>query len=256
MKYERGILTSQSKRGKRDTSGKQPYTAILNAAADLIIERGSKEIDISELAKRANVTRAAVYATFGGQGQRDSVRVVIYRSILEEFLKAAGESIQLGLGIIDQQTPTPGEQLAAILRATLIAFKENQHFGKVVLQELNLKHPEENSLIRPIFKNVDKVIDQARSAKQLSGAAPQHNWQIRQILFVLTRGLLRTLYLDQFDTHHKAFDKPELTEKDVEIQILRMLELYSSKDSQDQIEQMIGALDQRKQAATKTQVRR
>ncbi len=227
---------------------KEPYGAILQAAAELIIERGGKEIDISELARRAGVKRATIYATFGGR--RDSVRAVIYRSILEEFLKAAGESILLALGIVDQQSPTPGEKLAAILRATLIGFRDNQLFGKVVLQELNLKHPDENSFVRPIFKNVDRVIHQAREALQLSDAAPAEDWQLRQVLFVLTRGLLRTLYLDQFDNQNKPFDKPALTEKDIEINILRVLKLYSRQDSQERIDLMVEALDKRKQPAS------
>lgn len=231
-----------------DASSSEPSTAILKTAAQLIIEMGSKEIDISVLAKRAGVKRATIYATFGGRGRTESVRDVIYRDILAEFLRQAGNSIKLALGIVDQQTPTGGEKLAAILRATLIAFKENELFGKVVLQELSLREPQENAIIRPIFKNVDNVIAEARAAKELSEIAPVHNWQVRQILFVLMRGLLRTLYLEQFDDKGAPFDRPPLRQEDIEIEILQVLRLYSREASQ--IDKIIHALHKRKKKSS------
>ena len=231
-----------------DVSSTEPSNAILKAAARLIVELGNKEVDISVLAKQAGVKRATIYATFGGRGKAESVRDVIYRSILTEFLREAGKSIKLALGIVDQQTPTAGEQLAAILRATLIAFKENELYGKVVLQELSLRQTQENAIIRPIFKNVDKVIAKARAAKELSEIAPPHDWQVRQVLFVLTRGLLRTLYLEQFDDKGKPFDKPLLTQEDIEIEILQLLRLYSREASQ--IDTIIEALYKRKKKSS------
>lgn len=216
---------------------------LLEAAAVLIIESGTKEIDVSELAKRSQVKRPTIYARYG-RGQKQSVGTTIYLRILSEFLKSAGSSIQGALALVDQRSPTPGEELAAILRATLSAFKRNQLFGKVVLQELSLSNPGENDLVRPIFDGVDKIVKNARGQQHLD-QGPKDDWKVRQILFVLTRGLLRTLYLDQYDKRGTLLEKSAMTEKEVEIEILRVLGLYSLQQSEKKVQETIEVLDKR-----------
>jgi AcrR family transcriptional regulator len=220
--------------------------AILEAAAELMVESGTKEIDVSELAKRAKVNRPTLYARYA-RGKKVSIGTVIYLRILNEFLKSAGSSIKAGIAVIDQTShaaPTRGQELSAILRATLSAFKSNEVFGRVVLQELNLRNPAENDLIRPIFDEVDKIIKKAREEGQLD-QGPKDDWKVRQILFVLTRGLLRTVYLDQYNKADDLVEPTKMTEKEVEIEILRVLSLYSHQQSEVNVKETMKVLKKR-----------
>lgn len=220
--------------------------AILEAAAKLIVESGTKEIDVSKLAQRAGVTRPTVYARYS-RGRKESVGTVIYLRILNQFLRSAGDSIRAALAVVDQRShaaSTPGEQLAAILRATLSAFKHEPLFGSVVLQELSLRNSEENELIRPIFNSVDKIIHDAQTNGHIS-KVPKDAWKIRQVFFVLTRGLLRTLYLDQYDKADKLMETSAMTEKEVEIEILKVLSLYSQDQSEANVQETIKLLDKK-----------
>jgi AcrR family transcriptional regulator len=219
--------------------------AIMEAAARLMVESGTREIDVLELSKRAKVSRPTIYARYG-RGQKQSVGAVIYLRILNQFLKSAGSSIQAALAVIDQTaqtTATAGEELAAILRATLSAFKHDQIFGPVVLQELTLRNPEENDLIRPIFDRVDHIIHQAQVEGHLN-ETPEP-WKIRQILFVLTRGLLRTLYLDQYSKVDELMETSAMSEKEVEIEILKVLSSYSREQSEKKVQETIQTLGQK-----------
>lgn len=239
---------------RKRSDSKQADSRVLETAAQLILERGSKDVDISELSRRARTKRTTIYAIFG-KAEQDSVKSAIYRTIINEFLAKAGTSIQHALAVVDQTAPTPGAELAAILRATLLAFANNQLFGKVLLQQLNLRNPEENILVRQIFGEVENIINKARKLKppHLSQAGLElSDWKIRQIIFGLTRSLLRTLYLDQFDSTGKPVDKPALTQDELEMEVLRVLTLYCSEESLDAIQTTIDALKKKQETPTKS----
>jgi AcrR family transcriptional regulator len=247
----RGVILDavpKSTRVSPDERLEDDEKVLLETAAEMIVEAGTREIDISKLATRAGIRRPTIYARYR-TGQKQSPGNILYLRILNEFLKDAGASIRGARASVDQTAdarPTPGEELAAILRATLTAFNQNQLFGKVVLQELRVRNPEENKLIRPIFDEVDKIIELARGSKHLN-ETQKDDWKIRQILFVVTRGLLRTLYLDQYDRSGKLLEKSKLTQREIEVEILRVLSLYFQQESETKVKQTIEVLHKRKE---------
>jgi AcrR family transcriptional regulator len=200
---------------------------ILECAAKLILETGQKWVDVKALSRKADVQRATIYNCFSETGE---VKRVIFQTIVEEFLLHAESTIKTVLGAIDVGAATPMDCLAAVFRATLMAFKNNELFGNVVLQQLNLTNKEESALLAPIFNEVDRMIGEARKADQLNEYAMSlEDWKIRQIMFVTAHGLLRSLYLKEgirFASRGGPTKKGGFTEREVETQVLRFLQLY------------------------------
>lgn len=207
---------------------------ILESAAELIITTSNREVKISELARKAKVSRASIHLFFGKDAKN-----IVYQQILKTFIQSAQDKIELGLKLTGPEA-TPIERLVAVFRATAEAFGVEPLFGKVVLQQLNLGKAEENKIIFGIFKHVDHIIAEARRGGELSEKALPEDWKIRQLLFVVTRGLLRTMY---FGEGHENPNK-NFTENEVEIEILRILQLYCSKKPYEKIEKIIGLLSQ------------
>lgn len=214
---------------------------ILKNAAELIVETGNREVKVSDLASKAKVSRASIHVIFG-----KDAKIAIYRQILNELLHSALDKIQLSLKVAGPEA-TPIDRLVAIFRATMDAFNDEPIFGKVVLQQLNLGKAEENKIIFDIFSQVDQIIADARAKGELSNRAPKDDWKIRQILFVITRGLLRTMY---FKEGHEE-RKHSFSEKEVEVEVLKILQLYCSKEPSDRIETIINLLsDAKRQKST------
>lgn len=229
---------------------------ILLAAASLIIETGKREVDISELARRSGVSRPSIHAVFGkaGDGAETSAKNVIYRRIVNEFLTRAQILIE---GVLSSLPPTssPVEQLISVFRATLTTFNNNQDFGMVVLQQLNFTNKEENTAIFDIFAHVDAIMCRARAEGQLNREATDRfdDFEIRHIIFTVTRGLLRASYLKEaFPIKGNGTPGTHGLElKDVEIEVLRMLQLYFSEDAKKIIDENID-LVKREQFASAT----
>lgn len=205
---------------------------ILENAAELIITTSNREVKISELARKAKVSRASIHLVFG-----KDAKTTIYHQILRAFIQSAQDKIELGLKLTGPEA-TPIERLVAVFRATAEAFSNEPLFGKVVLQQLNLGKAEDNKIIFGIFKHVDLIIAEARREGELSNKALPEDWKIRQLLFVVTRGLLRTMF---FGEGHENPGK-NFTESEVEIEVLRILQLYCSKKPYEKIEKIIGLL--------------
>ena len=217
---------------------------ILLAAAQLILETGKREVDITELAKRSGVSRPSIHAVFGktGKGEESSAKAVIYRRIVNEFLGKAQILIE---GVLSSLPPTtsPIEKLISVFRATLTTFNNNQEYGMVVLQQLNLADKDENAAIFYIFAQVDQIMCQARAEGQLNKEATERfeDFEIRQIIFTVTRGLLRASYLKEaFPIKEDGTaGEPGLKLEKVEVEILRMLQLYCNQDAKEIIDENI-----------------
>src|SRR5205085_1123042 len=123
---------------------------ILNAAAALIVRTGNKEVAVSELATEAGVSRASIHNLFKGEDGSVTTGSAIYLRILVEFMGSAQAVIGTYLDALGPAS-SPLDRLAAVLRATLAAFKAKKNFGKVVLQHLNLANVEEHRYAVEIF---------------------------------------------------------------------------------------------------------
>jgi AcrR family transcriptional regulator len=219
-------------------SGSSTKEKILTSAAEIIAATGNSEVNISELAKKAKVSRATIHSTFG-----PNARTEIYQQILDGLLDSAYRKIQTGLRLAGPEA-TPIERLVVIFRATMSTFSENRPYGKVVLRQLNVSKSEGHNLIAEIFKQVDQILEDAFKKKLLATTIPKPVSKVRQVLFVVTRGLLRTIYLNEglaSDSNH-AGSRDKFTEKEVEIEVLRILKLYCSKSAATKIDNIINLL--------------
>ena len=135
---------------------------LLKYAAELIVENGNREVDISLLANRADVSRAAIYGRFG-----KSAKATIFREILREFLVSAQNSIGLVITSVDPAS-SPMEKLAAVFRATLATFKASPTFGKVVLRELHVRDQKAGEPLLQIFAQVDCLLKEAKAKGHLA----------------------------------------------------------------------------------------
>lgn len=212
---------------------------ILEHAAELILETGKREVDIAELAKRAGVSRPSIHALFG-RGEDLSTKTVIFRRINDAFLENARATIEAVLASLPR-TLSPMDRLVSVFHATLNTFKNNATFGRVVLQELNLSNDEENAAVFQIFAQVDQIISDARG--QLNERADElKDFEIRHIIFTSTRGLLRAHYLQEcfpIEDGKPRRDKCGLDLRHIEIEVLRILQLYCNLDTQQKIEDAI-----------------
>jgi len=207
---------------------------ILHAAAELIISSGNPEVNISELADKAGVSRATIHTLFGAKA-----KTVIYREILAAFLDSASRRMETGLRLAGLEAG-PIDRLLVVFRATMGTFAENSHYGKVVLRQLNLGKSEENSIVADIFEKVDQTLEDAAKKKELATTAPKPVWKIRQVLFVVTRGLLGTMYLDE----GLAGSEQNFSEEEIEIEVLKILKLYCNKKSTAKIDNIIKLLSE------------
>lgn len=213
---------------------------ILEHAAKLIIENGNKDVDVTVLARRAKLTRAAIYGRFGKEA-----KAVIFQKILQDFLGSAQSAIVLVISSIDPAS-SPMEKLAAVFRATLATFKSNPTFGKVVLMELHVRDQKMGGPLFQIFMQVDGLLNEAKAKGDLAPDVSDRldGWKIRQILFSVTRALLRGFYLDEsfFIDKRGKLQRTSMTERDVEIEMLRVLKIYCSDKNAEKIQNTINLL--------------
>ena len=206
--------------------------SILDIAADMIIETGQREVNITALASRSGLSRASIHSNY-------KTSSAIYLQIVTEFLKAAQEIISVGLKVMGAEA-TPIERLTAVFRATLAAFKAKPKYGMVVLQQLSFTNETERRFTFHIFEQVDRIIGEAKEKGEIARSAlPLSNWKIRQMMFVNTRGLLRSLYMNE----GQPPGEPSYSEKEVEIEILKVLTLYCSEVPKQKIEKTIELLE-------------
>lgn len=213
---------------------------LLRCAAELILERGQRDVDIKKLAEKAHVPRSSIYTHFGNDGD---VKEAIVVRILKGFLVESAALIGGALATVDPRAASPIERLAAVFRATMASFKRHPLFGRVVLAHLNLRRKEEASIVLGIFERVDNLIHEARKGHQLAAEPAKRlaDWKIRQVIFVAAHGLLRALYLGEGAPSPGA-GPGELSETDVEIEVLRVLQMYCSKDAAEKIQRTIEAI--------------
>lgn len=230
-----------------------PRKAVLNTAADMMLKTGRKELDMQKLSDDCGVKRSTIYAYFRRPGDKaGQVKARIFQTLAGEFMSAAEESIKATLAAIDPRNATPVEALAAVLRATLQVFKANELYGRVVLQQLNLARKDETALVSEIFVLVDKLIADARASGQLSPEAAQlENWKIRQTMFLLVHGLLRSRYLREgtpASLLSQSNTKAIFTDKEVIFLTLRVLQIFCSPDAQAKLTAIIDAVNKQNPA--------
>jgi AcrR family transcriptional regulator len=209
---------------------------ILSSAAEMIASTGNSEINISELAKTAEVSRASIHSIFGR-----NARTEIYQQILSAFLDSASRKINTGLRLAGPEAD-PIDRLIVVFRATMSTFSENSLYGKVVLRQLNVSKSEGHDLITNIFNQVDQTLEEALKDKLLAKTIPKPVWKVRQVLFVVTRGLLRIIYLGEGMSGDLIASRGNFSEEEVEIEVLKILKLYCSKGAGVKIENIIKLL--------------
>jgi AcrR family transcriptional regulator len=213
---------------------------ILNTAAELIYRTGQKEVPILRLAEESGISRATIHNFFKSDDESEKTVMLIYLRIINEFMGTAQTHISMYLQGVEALGPAamPTDRLIAVFRATLAAFNASPTFGKVVLQQLNLNNKDERKYASEIFGWVDEIIDQAKERGEIAQwALDLDSWKIRQVLFVLTRGLLRSRYLGE----GQPSDKSELSEKELAFEVLRILQLYCSDVASAKIQKTIEA---------------
>ncbi len=210
---------------------------ILKTAAEIIVRTGQREIPILKLAEESGVSRASIHNLFKSEDESEKAVNLIYFRIINDFMFNAHAKIKEYLE--SWPAASPAERLFIVFRATMASFKANEIYGKVVLQQLNLNVEDEKKLATEIFGWVDQIIDQAKKEGEVAEWAGElDSWKIRQVLFVLTRGLLRSLYLDE----GKPDGKPRLTENELVIEVLRVLQLYCSTGASEKIQRVVDAM--------------
>lgn len=166
---------------------------ILQKAAEIILETNNPQVDIKELALRCKVLRPIIYSWFGSK----DIKLVIFDSIVSHFLGRAASIINIAMQTADPRKNTPIDQLRAILRGTLVTFRQDPLFGKVVLRHLNLEH-ESFALVREGLNQLGEIILRARKAGQIEeDNCNSDDWKIGFVLFSVTYGLLRILYFNE-----------------------------------------------------------
>ena len=217
---------------------------ILTLAAKMILKGRKKEVDIAELAKQAGISRPSIHAVFG-RGENVSAKTAIYRRITDEFFNRARNSIEIVLLSLPP-TSTPIERLISVFRTTLNMFESHNILGAVILQEATLSHDEENPAVFRILAQVDEVISEAREQGQLNERAQElRDFEIRHIIFTVTRGLLGAHYLQEcfrIAEDGSATSDFGLQLIDIEIEVLRILQLYCSDKAKQKINDVITAI--------------
>jgi AcrR family transcriptional regulator len=226
---------------------------ILLASAKLILKTGNREVDITKLAEETKVPRQTIHAELAKLSTTEisaSAKDIIFRMIVSSFLTKAQEIIEVVLSSMPKSSPM--ERMIAVFRATLNAFRQNPTFGMVVLQQLNLSNTEENlaadreenKSVFQIFAYVDQIIEEARERDELDKEVAERlePFEIRHIVFTVTRGLLRASYLEEcypINNDRLPLDKKGLSLKNIEIEVLRILQLYCSEKAKNKIEENI-----------------
>lgn len=213
---------------------------ILNTAAEMIHRTGQREVSILKLAEESGVSRASIHNLFKSDDESEKTVTLIYLKIINEFMGTAQTHIRMYLQGVDALGPAamPTDRLVAVFKATLAAFNASPAFGKVVLQQLNLNNEHESKYASEVFGWVDQLIDQAKERGEIAQwALDLDSWKIRQVLFVLTRGLLRSRYLGE----GQPSDKSELSEKELVLEVLRILQLYCSEVASARIQKNVEA---------------
>ncbi|MDO8564797.1 MAG: hypothetical protein Q7R88_02260 [bacterium] len=221
---------------KRTLNAKQ---RILTEAAKLILRDGPKGMSIKELARNAKTSRMQVYNIFGTlPADEIDPREVIFESGVSSFLKRTEELIILAVEVGCWSHVGPVDRLTAILRGTLLAFRENSLWGRVVLRFLDLQQPCFKS-VHSIFNKVDGFISEALEKGDM--VTPLPAWQVRQVLFSTLYGLLRALYFDEGNLSGNR----NYTENEVQQNVLHVLTGFCAPEARNGVERTIQALQRK-----------
>jgi TetR/AcrR family transcriptional repressor of bet genes len=153
--------------------------ALLEAAIEAIHARGSLEVTVSEIARRAGVSSALAHHYFGG---KDDLIVATMRHLIGLFSSHVRERLKLARG--------PGERLSAIIEASFTPdqLQPSVMSAWLVFYALAQASPEAARLHRIYVRRLDSNL--RRELKALAGSPER----ARRIAFS-TAALIDGLYL-------------------------------------------------------------
>ncbi|MDN2499905.1 TetR/AcrR family transcriptional regulator [Nocardia nova] len=175
-----GMTSSWSVRAARERSDTDRHRALLDAAADVFIERGYAATTVAAITARAGVSRATLYVYFAS---KDEIFHALATRVRDEFLAA-------------QEPELADSDPREMLRATIESFAEAvQHAGPLLrlIEERGAVDPEIGELAaeiseRPI-RRFARYLDREHRAGTVTPAAPVRV-VAETVGYALTSGML------------------------------------------------------------------
>lgn len=191
-----GMTSAWSVRAARERSETDRYRGLLDAAADVFIERGYAATTVAAITARAGVSRATLYVYFAS---KDEIFYALATRVRDEFLAA-------------QEPDLTDSDPREMLRATIESFAEAVlHAGPLLrlIDERGTVDPRIGELAaeiseRPI-RRFTRYLDREHRAGTITPAAPVRV-VAETVGYALTRGILdrraepppaRARYLEQ-----------------------------------------------------------
>ncbi|MBF6146161.1 TetR/AcrR family transcriptional regulator [Nocardia nova] len=174
------MTSSWSVRAARERSDTDRHRALLDAAADVFIERGYAATTVAAITARAGVSRATLYVYFAS---KDEIFHALATRVRDEFLAA-------------QEPELADSDPREMLRATIESFAEAvQHAGPLLrlIEERGAVDPEIGELAaeiseRPI-RRFARYLDREHRAGTVTPAAPVRV-VAETVGYALTSGML------------------------------------------------------------------
>jgi AcrR family transcriptional regulator len=175
-----GMTSAWSVRAARERSETDRHRALLDAAADVFIERGYAATTVAAITARAGVSRATLYVYFAS---KDEIFHALATRVRDEFLAA-------------QEPELTDADPREMLRATIESFAEAVlHAGPLLrlIEERGAVDPEIGELAteiseRPI-RRFARYLDREQRAGTITLAAPAR-MVAETVGYALTRGML------------------------------------------------------------------
>lgn len=159
---------------------------ILQAADELLAERGHDAVSMRDVAQRAGVNKALIFYYFGSRAQ-------LFEKVLERYY----DNHAVALQAIRDTAGTPRERVHRALDAYLDFIEDNELFSRLVQQELARQDPQLD-LIRENLRLLHKTLDDL-----LAGVLPKQGPMAARQLY-MTVGCLMI--------HHGTFATSPMAE--------------------------------------------
>jgi AcrR family transcriptional regulator len=96
---------------------------VVAAALAVFAERGFHDAQVSEIARRAEVSLASVYALFGGK-----------EALFQAAIETTGQALRAEVEARVAEVADPGERLLVLVEAMLACFDSNEPFLRIFVQ--------------------------------------------------------------------------------------------------------------------------
>ena len=180
----------ETQRGAAETSSRAAQ--ILQAADELLAERGHDAVSMRDVAQRAGVNKALIFYYFGSRAQ-------LFEKVLEQYYA----NHALALQAIRDSTGTPRERVHRALDAYLDFVEENELFSRLAQQEVARQDPQLEVIRENLYK-LHQALDEV-----LGAVLPKHGPMAARQLY-MTIGCLMV--------HHGTFATSPLAERSEALQ--------------------------------------